>query len=455
MANHLSHPLLFSKPRVRSTSFSTQNRPASFSSQTSSQRDEEIFTSESCDPIISFQDARTRRYYARQNSTGCFDSALYPESKINYYPTSGHDDSGFMDRESNTPITYVANQPQHIRFNEGMSGDHHPPPPHHSNSQQMYPFPAHPYPAHLTNAPMKSFNVDKFIVKFQQTHTMFNNLDQRGPFPLPFTHKIVNPEGIEAARAWFKEYSLYEYYNEMLKLERELHRPDIFHIQTAVTMADRAKLLGWIIRVCCSNVFECMHQEALHLCVSIIDTFLSHSSNIPKTEFQLVGITALLIASKQLLYDPPEIRQLLRLCEDIYLPQDVKKYERMILKCMNWRLHRPTTHTFADFFAARLLYKANWRPDEALIIVRHLSVVRYCLDYGLMSTPFCAFYPSARAKAAYHLAALMLNEKSLVAEFDDHVSIVECMDTLREVMVNESQQQLNIHENIFINYSYS
>ena len=52
-------------------------------------------------------DARTRRYYARQNSTGCFDSALYPESKINYYPTSGHDDSGFMDRESNTPITYV------------------------------------------------------------------------------------------------------------------------------------------------------------------------------------------------------------------------------------------------------------------------------------------------------------------------------------------------------------
>lgn len=62
---------------------------------------------------------------------------------------------------------------------------------------------------------------------------------------------------------------------------------------------------------------------------------------------------------------------------------------------------------------------------------------------------------SARAKAAYHLAALMLNEKSLVAEFDDHVSIVECMDTLREVMVNESQQQLNIHENIFINYSYS
>ena len=83
-------------------------------------------------------------------------------------------------------------------------------------------------------------------------------MDRR--FSLPYTHKIVNPEGIEAARAWFNAYSLNDYYSEMLRMEEELHPSDIFKCQNNITPADRAKLLHWIIRVCCSNVFECMHQ---------------------------------------------------------------------------------------------------------------------------------------------------------------------------------------------------
>ena len=71
--------------------------------------------------------------------------------------------------------------------------------------------------------------------------------------------------------------------------------------------------------------------------------------------------------------------------------------ERRILCSLGWRLHRPTAHTFTDFIAARLLFKTNSTPDflpaKAFFIVRHLAIARYCLNYGLLSTPFSAFLP--------------------------------------------------------------
>ena len=79
--------------------------------------------------------------------------------------------------------------------------------------------------------------------------------------------------------------------------------------------------------------------------------------------------------------------------QGIYNPGQVKYMERRILRCLGWRLHRPTGHTFTDFIAARLLFKSNWTPPRAIVIVRHLAVARYCLNYGLLSTPFSSFLP--------------------------------------------------------------
>ena len=58
-------------------------------------------------------------------------------------------------------------------------------------------------------------------------------------------------------------------------------------------------------------------QEALHLCIAIIDDYTS-KVQIRKDKFQLIGVTALLLASKQLIYDAPEISTLLSLCEVCY-----------------------------------------------------------------------------------------------------------------------------------------
>ena len=110
-------------------------------------------------------------------------------------------------------------------------------------------------------------------------------------------------------------------------------------------------------------------QEALHLCVGIIDDYLSRVV-VEKDKFQLIGVTALLLASKQLIYDPPDISSLCKLCEYIYSTDDIKTCEEQMLKILDWTLHRPTGHTFVDFFAGRLLYQKPFQHEKR--IIRHL-----------------------------------------------------------------------------------
>ena len=162
-------------------------------------------------------------------------------------------------------------------------------------------------------------------------------------------------------------------YTYIVEQEREFHsnHKSLGETQTDISVNDRTTLMTWLIRICTSNHFQSMHlviacfflsnelisiQEALHLCVAIIDDYLSRTT-VVKDKFQLVGVTALLLASKQLIYDPPDIQSLVQLCECIYNADDIKTCEEQMLKVLNWALHRPTGHTFVDFFAGRLLYQ--------------------------------------------------------------------------------------------------
>ena len=57
----------------------------------------------------------------------------------------------------------------------------------------------------------------------------------------------------------------------------------------------RAILLDWLMEV--SNEFY-LKRETFHITVNIIDRYLSIVYDISKNEFQLIGVSALYIASK-------------------------------------------------------------------------------------------------------------------------------------------------------------
>ena len=65
--------------------------------------------------------------------------------------------------------------------------------------------------------------------------------------------------------------------------------------RTNLTPSMRAILIDWIVEV--QENFELYH-ETMYLAIRILDLFLQSKSDIKKDNLQLIGVTALLIASK-------------------------------------------------------------------------------------------------------------------------------------------------------------
>jgi len=93
---------------------------------------------------------------------------------------------------------------------------------------------------------------------------------------------------------------MYSFYKEV---EKESQPKMYMHIQTEMNEKMRAILIDWLLEV--HIKFE-LNLETLYLTVNIIDRFLSVKA-VPKRELQLVGISALLIASKYEEIWPPQV----------------------------------------------------------------------------------------------------------------------------------------------------
>jgi len=66
----------------------------------------------------------------------------------------------------------------------------------------------------------------------------------------------------------------------------------------------RAILIDWMMEVCCE--FH-LRRETFHLAVTYVDQYLSKSEPITKGKLQLVGLTAMVLATK---VEVPKIKML-------------------------------------------------------------------------------------------------------------------------------------------------
>ena len=65
-----------------------------------------------------------------------------------------------------------------------------------------------------------------------------------------------------------------------------------------------------------------LELETLYLTINIIDRYLA-KAEVTRPKFQLVGVTALLIASKYEDIYPPELKDLVYICDKAYTENDV------------------------------------------------------------------------------------------------------------------------------------
>ena len=80
-----------------------------------------------------------------------------------------------------------------------------------------------------------------------------------------------------------------------------------------------------------------LSQETLYISISLLDNILE-KRDVDQDKLQLVGITALFLASKMEEYHPADVKKLIHLTEDTYSVQDVFNMELVLLGVIDFQV---------------------------------------------------------------------------------------------------------------------
>mmetsp|Transcript_9423 Transcript_9423/g.19814 ORF Transcript_9423/g.19814 Transcript_9423/m.19814 type:complete len:377 (-) Transcript_9423:325-1455(-) len=216
---------------------------------------------------------------------------------------------------------------------------------------------------------------------------------------------------------------MYEHFR--LKESSTSVRPGYMQQQPQITENMRAILVDWLVEV--HNKFK-MVPETLYLTVNIIDRYLERNQ-VTKGKLQLVGVTALLIASKYEEIYPPELRDLVYICDRAYTKLQILNMEETILKSLQYQVTIPSAHAFL----VRYLKAAH--ADRKIV---QLSC--YILDGTLQRYDLLKYLPSELASAAVLIARMMVGRNAWSPTLLEYANYREedIMPVARDVVAEHS-----------------
>ncbi|KAL2067372.1 hypothetical protein VTL71DRAFT_1797 [Oculimacula yallundae] len=156
----------------------------------------------------------------------------------------------------------------------------------------------------------------------------------------------------------------------------------------------RGILVDWLIEV--HTRFHLL-PETLFLAVNIIDRFLS-TKVVQLDRLQLVGVTAMFIASKYEEVLSPHVANFRHVADDGFSEAEILSAERYVLTALNYDLSYPNPMNFL-----RRISKA----DNYDIQTRTLG--KYLMEISLLDHRFMEYLPSHIAAAAMYLARSILD----------------------------------------------
>jgi hypothetical protein len=166
-------------------------------------------------------------------------------------------------------------------------------------------------------------------------------------------------------------------------------RPHYMENQQFINERMRSILVDWLVEV---HLKFKLVPETLYLTVNLIDRYLA-KTEVSRPKLQLVGVTALLIASKYEEIYPPELRDLVYICDRAYSRMEILEMEEIILKKLEYKITIPSAHAFL----VRYLKAAH--ADKKIV---QLSC--FILDGTLQSYNMLDYLPSQLAAAAVFIA---------------------------------------------------
>jgi len=171
------------------------------------------------------------------------------------------------------------------------------------------------------------------------------------------------------------------------KLEARFTLPQDFLEHGSISPSMRSTLVDWLIQVQ-HHLNLC--QETLYLTVSMLDLVLDRR-DVDPDKLQLVGITAMLVASKLEEYYPADIKKLLHLTENSYTLRDVLEMELVLIDVLDFQLYIPSPQLFLQRYAA-----ASLHPSSPIF----LATCNFLIDSHLPALSHPSTPPSLLAAAA-------------------------------------------------------
>ncbi|CAN6346351.1 unnamed protein product [Urochloa humidicola] len=198
--------------------------------------------------------------------------------------------------------------------------------------------------------------------------------------------------------------AMVEYVEDIYKFykasEHESRPNDYMGSQPQVTSAMRAILTDWMVEI--HAKFEMM-PETLYLTIYIVDRYLSLQP-VLKRELQLVGIAAMLIASKYEEVWAPEVNDFMYLADNTYSRQQILVMEKAILNNMEWNLTVPTQYHFLVRFAKAAGGGGDKQLEHMILFFGELAL----MDYHMVT-----IRPSMVAASAVYAARCTLKKSPL------------------------------------------
>ena len=188
-----------------------------------------------------------------------------------------------------------------------------------------------------------------------------------------------------------KEYMNIIYKNLLIEEEKDLNPKPIYEkikTQKEINEQMRSILVDWIIDVHYKFGFT---DETLFMTVLIIDRYIT-IKHISKIRFQLLGITAMLIACKHEEINLPKIEDFIYITDNAYNKDEVFIMENDILNIFNFELLYPSPIKFYEY----LTLKFNFDKKKFLM-------GKYLMESFLVDLKWTKYRPSVISCACAYI----------------------------------------------------
>ncbi|KAI5291875.1 G2/mitotic-specific cyclin [Ascosphaera acerosa] len=216
-----------------------------------------------------------------------------------------------------------------------------------------------------------------------------------GPSPADDVDEVVDLDTEDLLDPLMAAEYVVEIFEHLRELEiQTLPNPTYMDHQEEIDWKMRGILVDWLIEV---HARFRLLPETLFLAVNIVDRFLS-AEVVALSRLQLVGATAMFIASKYEEVLSPHVANFSQLADEAFSDKEILDAERHVLATLNYDISYPNPMNFLRRISKADNYDVHTR-----------TIGKYLLEISLVDHRFMGYKQSHVAAAAMYMARLMWN----------------------------------------------